>query len=263
MTPDAAAGAVLELHQAAFSHPGGGGVSGIELSVAAGESVALIGPNGAGKSTLLQGILGLVPMTAGSLRIAGVTSAKDRGRAVGYLPQQAHLDPDFPITLDQVVMQGRYRGLGWLRWPGRADRRAVVDALSAVGLAQRGGAQFGDLSGGQRQRGLLARALASEPRVLLLDEPFNGLDQPNRDALLETVRELKRLGVALLISTHDLELAREVCDTVVLLNGVQLASGAVDEVLTLDNVQECFSDQGVEFDEHTLVVPGHEGHEAH
>ena len=260
MTRDPADGAVLELDGAAFSHPGGSGVAGVDIRVAAGESVALIGPNGAGKSTLLQGILGLVPLTAGSLRIDGVASATDRGRAIGYLPQQANLDPDFPITLGQVVMQGRYRKLGWLRWPGRADRQAVAHALTTVGLEHRAGARFGDLSGGQRQRGLLARALASEPRVLLLDEPFNGLDQTNRDALLLIVRGLKRQGVAVLISTHDLELAREVCDTAVLLNGVQLASGPVEDVLTLGNVQECFSDQGVEFDEHTLVVPGHEGH---
>jgi ABC-type Mn2+/Zn2+ transport system ATPase subunit len=260
MTRDPAVGAVLHLAGAAFTHPGGSGVSGVELRVAAGESVALIGPNGAGKSTLLQGILGLVPLTAGSLRIDGVANPDDRGRTIGYLPQQATLDPEFPITLAQVVMQGRYRRLGWLRWPGRADRRAVAEALTAVGLEHRGGTRFGELSGGQRQRGLLARALVSDPRVLLLDEPFNGLDQANRDALLSIVRGLKHHGVAVIISTHDLELAREVCDTAVLLNGVQLASGPVAEVLTLGNVQECFSEQGVEFDEHTLVVPGHEGH---
>lgn len=260
MTREPAPGSVLELDDAVFAHPGGAGVGGVTLHVAPGESVALIGPNGAGKSTLLQGILGLVPLTAGSLRIEGVAGAHDRGRIIAYLPQQATVDPDFPITLRQVVMQGRYRKLGWLRWPGRADRTAVTHALTSVGLEHRADTRFGELSGGQRQRGLLARALVSEPRVLLLDEPFNGLDPTNREALLVIVRSLKRRGVALLISTHDLDLAREVCDTVVLLNGVQLASGPVDDVLTLENVQECFADQGVEFDEHTLVVPGHEGH---
>lgn len=271
---------VLRLDGAAFTYPGGAGVSELDLSIEAGEAVALIGPNGAGKSTLLKGILGLVPLTAGRVQVGAgaapvnagtsndtATSAEPaepgthaRNGKVGFLPQSAELDPDFPISLEQVVMQGRYRGLGLLRWPGRADRQAVREAIQTVGLASLAKHRFGELSGGQRQRGLLARALASEPRLLLLDEPFNGLDQANRDALIDTIRTLKTRGVAVVVSTHDLELARLVCDTVVLVNGTQLASGPVDEVLTLGNVQECFDGVGVEMDEHTLVVPGHEGH---
>ena len=179
---------------------------------------------------------------------------------IGFLPQTAELDPDFPISLEQVVMQGRYRRLGFLRWPGRTDREAVRRALDTVGLGALAKRRFGELSGGQRQRGLLARALASEPRLLLLDEPFNGLDQQNRDALIDTLRTLKAQGVAVLVSTHDLELAKLVCDRVVLVNGTQLAFGPVADVLTLGNVQECFDGVEVELDEHTLVVPGHEGH---
>lgn len=267
---------VLRLRGAAFTHPGGTGVSGLDLEIARGEAVALIGPNGAGKSTLLKGILGLVPRTAGTIEFgaratgarnaAAATTATSVGAShapsgmVGFLPQSADLDPDFPISVEQVVMQGRYRGLGLLRWPGRADRAAVREALETVGLTELAKRPFGELSGGQRQRGLLARALASDPGLLLLDEPFNGLDQPNRDALVDTVRALKTRGVAVLLSTHDLDLARRVCDSVVLVNGVQLASGPVDEVLTLSNVQECFEGVEVEIDEHTLVVPGHEGH---
>ena len=260
---------VLRLRGAAFTHAGGTGVSGLDLDIAPGEAVALIGPNGAGKSTLLKGILGLVPRTAGTIEFAvAATSAAATGTAqthaangmVGFLPQSADLDPDFPISVEQVVMQGRYRGLGLFRWPGRADRAAVRDALATVGLAELAKRPFGELSGGQRQRGLLARALASDPQLLLLDEPFNGLDQPNRDALVETLRSLKARGVAVLVSTHDLDLARRVCDSVVLVNRTQLASGPVDEVLTLGNVQECFEGVEVEIDEHTLVVPGHEGH---
>jgi ABC-type Mn2+/Zn2+ transport system ATPase subunit len=260
---------VLRLTGAAFTHPGGGGVGGLDLRIEPGEAVALIGPNGAGKSTLLKGVLGLVPLTAGSMDLA--TGASDaaappsRGAhandgMIGFLPQSTELDPDFPISLEQVVMQGRFRRLGLVRWPGRDDRRAVRAALATVGLAELAKRRFGELSGGQRQRGLLARALAGEPRLLLLDEPFNGLDQANRDALITTLRELKGQGVAVLVSTHDLELAKLVCDTVVLVNGTQLAFGPVDDVLTLGNVQECFDGVEVELDEHTLVVPGHEGH---
>lgn len=250
---------VLRLRGAAFTHPGGTGVSGLDLDIAPGEAVALIGPNGAGKSTLLKGILGLVPRTAGTIEL-GAAAPHTANGMVGFLPQSADLDPDFPISVEQVVMQGRYRGLGLFRWPGRGDRAAVRDALAAVGLAELAKRPFGELSGGQRQRGLLARALASDPQLLLLDEPFNGLDQPNRDALVDTLRALKARGVAVLVSTHDLDLARRVCDSVVLVNGTQLASGPVDEVLTLGNVQECFEGVEVEIDEHTLVVPGHEGH---
>ncbi|MFB9308126.1 manganese/iron transport system ATP-binding protein [Agromyces hippuratus] len=257
---------VLRLRGAAFTHPGGTGVSGLDLDIAPGEAVALIGPNGAGKSTLLKGVLGLVPRTAGTIEFGARTSDAGAGPShaangmVGFLPQSADLDPDFPISVEQVVMQGRYRGLGLLRWPGRADRAAVRDALETVGLAELAKRPFGELSGGQRQRGLLARALASDPGLLLLDEPFNGLDQPNRDALVETLRALKARGVAVLVSTHDLDLARRVCDSVVFVNRTQLASGPVDDVLTLGNVQECFEGVEVEIDEHTLVVPGHEGH---
>ncbi|GAA4378687.1 metal ABC transporter ATP-binding protein [Agromyces bauzanensis] len=271
---------VLRLEGAAFTYRGGAGVRGLDLSIRSGEAVALIGPNGAGKSTLLKGVLGLVPLTAGSIEVGGARAtaaaaasaqttdaatdpareAHARDRMIGYLPQSIHVDPDFPINLEQVVMQGRYRRLGLLRWPGRKDRAVVRRALETVGLADLAERRFGELSGGQRQRGLLARALAGEPRLLLLDEPFNGLDQANRDALIDTLHTLKRQGVAVLVSTHDLELARLVCDSVVLVNGNQLASGPVDDVLTLGNVQECFEGVEVEVDEHTLVVPGHEGH---
>lgn len=245
--------ATLRLVDAAFAYDGAVALSGVNMAVDAGEAIALIGPNGSGKSTLLKGIVGLIPRVAGEVSGAGPSE-------IGYLPQSEELDPDFPIRLEQVVMMGRYRRLGWLRWPGRADRAAVADALDAVGLRDRARVRFGELSGGQQQRGLLARAIASEPRLLLLDEPFNGLDQANREALIGTLRTLKARGVAIVVSTHDLELAREVCEKVLLVNGGQVAFGPIESVLTLDNVQSAFSSVGVEIDEHTIVVPGHEGH---
>jgi manganese/iron transport system ATP-binding protein len=150
--------------------------------------------------------------------------------------------------------------MGLFSFPSSTDRAAVRKAIASVGLTNVANKRFGSLSGGQQQRGFLARALASEPGLLLLDEPFNGLDQPNRDALMETLRQLKAAGVAIIVTTHDLELAREVCDTVLFVNGRQIAFGPKDDVLTLANLQEVFQDFQVEIDEHTVVVPGHEGH---
>jgi ABC-type Mn2+/Zn2+ transport system ATPase subunit len=248
----------LRVAGASFSYGQKPALEDISFELAAGEAVALIGPNGSGKSTLLKGILGLITKIAGTVEVLGETTAPSG--TVGYVPQTDELDPEFPITLEQVVLMGRYRSLGWLRLPGRQDRILVAQALDAVGLRHRAKARFGELSGGQQQRGLLARAIAAGPRLLLLDEPFNGLDQENRDALVHTVTRLKEDGVAVLVSTHDLELAREVCEDVLLLNGSQVAFGPRDEVLSLENVQRTFTSVGVELDEHTVVVPGHSGH---
>jgi ABC-type Mn2+/Zn2+ transport system ATPase subunit len=248
----------LRVSGASFAYAKTPALTGMEFELHAGEAVALIGPNGSGKSTLLKGILGLIHRTEGTVEVLG--HATPPAGSIGYVPQTDELDPEFPVSLEQVVMMGRYRELGWLRLPGKKDRAAVAAALETVGLASRAKTRFGELSGGQQQRGLLARAVAASPRLLLLDEPFNGLDQSNRDALVDTVERLKADGVAVLVSTHDLELARAVCESVLLLNGSQVAFGPRDAVLTLDNVQRTFHEVGVEVDQHTLVVPGHEGH---
>lgn len=257
--PSAAAGpAALRVAGASFAYGQAPALEDINFELQPGEAVALIGPNGSGKSTLLKGILGLIQRVSGTVEVLGEPMAP--AGSVGYVPQTDELDPQFPVTLEQVVMMGRYRSVGWLRLPGKRDRQAVTQALRTVGLAHRARTRFGELSGGQQQRGLLARAMASGPRLLLLDEPFNGLDQKNRDALIGTVKRLKADGVAVLVSTHDLELARAVCDSVLLLNGTQVAFGPSDETLTLENVQRAFREAGVEIDQHTVVVPGHGGH---
>ena len=244
---------VVEIEDGAFGYGGAPVLTGVSFSVRAGEAVALIGPNGAGKSTLLAGILGLAQHDARVFRVPG-----GRGE-IGTLPQSSEIDPAFPVTLEQVVAMGRTPRLG-LRWPGGADRRIVADALAAVRLAEHRRTRFGDLSGGQRQRGLLARALASEPRLLLLDEPFNGLDRTSREALLETIRALKARGVALLLTTHVLELARAVCDRTLLVNRHQVAFDDTDCVLTLEQVEAAFASHVMEIDGHTLATTEH--HEA-
>ncbi|WP_072314791.1 metal ABC transporter ATP-binding protein [Agrococcus sp. Marseille-P2731] len=242
--------AIVEIEDASFGYGGAPVLTEVSFQLRAGEALALIGPNGAGKSTLLTGILGLARHDARVFRVPS-----GRGE-IGTLPQTSEIDPAFPVTLEQVVAMGRTPRLG-LRWPGSGDRRVVADALEAVGLEQLRRTRFGDLSGGQRQRGLLARALASEPRLLLLDEPFNGLDQGSRDALVETIRSLKDRGVALIITTHDLELARLVCDRTLLVNQRQIAFDDTECVLTLERVEAAFASHVMEIDGHTLATTEH------
>ncbi|MGM1029252.1 MAG: metal ABC transporter ATP-binding protein [Actinomycetota bacterium] len=252
MTP-ASSAPVVEIADAAFGYGGAPVLTDVSFEVRAGEAVALIGPNGAGKSTLLAGLLGLAEHDARVFRVPS-----GRGE-IGALPQSSEIDPAFPVTLEQVVSMGRTPRLG-LRWPGGRDRRIVAEALETVGLAELRRTRFGDLSGGQRQRGLLARALASEPQLLLLDEPFNGLDQGSREALLETIGALKARGVALLITTHDLDLARAVCDRTLLVNQRQIAFDETGCVLTLERVEAAFASHVMEIDGHTLATTEH--HEA-
>lgn len=195
----------------------------VDLDLLPGQRLVLVGPNGSGKSTLIKSVLGLVPVLTGTATVFGADPVAARGQA-GYVPQNDALDADFPVSVRQVVMMGRYRRIGWWR-PTRADdRRAVAEALDRVGLADRAGHRFGTLSGGQRQRVLLARAIAAEPRLLLLDEPFNGVDAASQEAIVRVLRELSAGGTALMLSTHDLALARELADVVGELDGTLVHS---------------------------------------
>ncbi|MCY1145479.1 metal ABC transporter ATP-binding protein [Actinoplanes sp. Pm04-4] len=211
----------------------------VDLELRAGQRLILVGPNGAGKSTLIKSVLGLVPVLAGEATVLGESPAAARGRA-GYVPQIDTLDADFPVSVRQVVMMGRYRRIGWWRPARPADRRAVAEALELVGLADRAGHRFGTLSGGQRQRVLLARAIAAEPRLLLLDEPFNGVDAVSQEAIVRVLRELSAAGTALVLSTHDLTVARELADLVCLVNGRQWAVGTPGETLTAGKLRSAY-----------------------
>lgn len=209
-------------------------------SVEPGQALALVGPNGSGKTTLMRALLGQVNRVAGTLTVLGKTPGKAPKGSLGYVPQVANLDDTFPVKVLDVVLMGLYSQLGLWRRPGKKERQVALQALSQVGLEKRAHDQFGQLSGGQKQRVLVARCIASQPKLIMLDEPFNGLDQPNREALIEIIAELKVRGVALVISTHDLVLAREVCDQVALLAGRQIAFGPTDEVLTPELIAEAY-----------------------
>jgi len=214
-------------------------LEGVTGSVEPGGSLALIGPNGAGKSTLIRSILGLVPAVAGTVEVLGTTPQRARGR-VAYVPQADTLDPQFPVDAFQVVLMGRYRQVGWLRRPGRTDRQAASAALERVGLADRAGERFGTLSGGQRQRVLLARAIAQEARLLLLDEPFNGVDTTTTEVVLDVLAELRADGVALVMATHDLSIAHLACGDACLLNRRQVAFGPIGQALTPDTLKATY-----------------------
>lgn len=251
----------VALRGAAFGYAGRTRVSDLTLDIPSGSAVALIGPNGSGKSTLLRGFLGLAELTAGEIEVLGTDPVRAR-KHIGTLPQADSRDAELPVTLRQVVTMGLYRSLGPLRPVGRAGRAAVDHALERVGLSALAGQRFGELSGGQQQRGILARALASDPQLLLLDEPFNGLDRENRDTLLELVRELRAEGRTVIVSTHDLEIAQEACTHVLLLAtghkpgqpGHPAAFGPLDEALTLEAVKHAFQDTTVELDQHTITT---------
>ena len=215
--------AALRFSGAAIGYGGATVLRDVELTLPPGEVLALVGPNGAGKTTLIKAVVELASLTAGA-----VVATKP----IGYVPQAGALDPSFPVSALQVVLMGRYRSLGWWRPTGRADRRAALEALDRVGLAARARDRFGLLSGGQRQRVLVARALVALPRLLLLDEPFNGVDAVSQEAILSVLSDLKATGCAVVISTHDLDLARSTADAVCLMNGRLHAAGPPGTTLT-------------------------------
>lgn len=251
----------LRLRDAAFGYAGRVRVEDLTADIPAGSAVALIGPNGSGKSTLLRGILGLAEHLGGDVTVLGTDPARARAR-VGTLPQADSRNTELPVTLRQVVTMGLYRGLAPLQPIGRVGRAAVQAALERVGLEEYAPRRFGELSGGQQQRAVLARALASQPQLLLLDEPFNGLDQHNREMLLALVRDLRDEGRTIIVSTHDLEIARASCSHVWLLAsghapdepGHPASFGTLDDALTLEAVQHAFHDATVELDSHTITT---------
>jgi manganese/zinc/iron transport system ATP- binding protein len=175
----------------------------VSLQIANGTQVALVGPNGAGKSTLLKTIAGLIPVAAGRVRIYGNPIGACHHR-ITYLPQRSELDWQFPCTVAELVMTGRYVHLGWLQRPRRVDRDRVANALRRLEIERLAGRRIGDLSGGQQQRALLARAIAQEASLFLLDEPLNGLDETTRDLLDQVLAAHAEAGGCVLAATHDL-----------------------------------------------------------
>ena len=202
------------------------------LRLEQGRVCGLVGTNGAGKSTLMKAVLGLVRPSAGTVRLLGRTPAQARrDRLVSYVPQAEDVDWSFPVSVRDVVTTGRQAHMRVLRRPGRADREAVADALDRVGLLDLADRQVGRLSGGQRKRVFVARGIAQDASLLLLDEPFAGVDRASQDTLSALLRELAREGRTVLVSTHDLAALPSLCDEAVVLARRVLAHGPPRDVL--------------------------------
>jgi ABC-type Mn2+/Zn2+ transport system ATPase subunit len=217
----------------------------VSFSTSCGACVALIGPNGAGKSTLLKAIAGLLPVSQGSIRWRGTKVAR-WSREIAYLPQRENVDWQFPITVRGVVSMGRFPQAGWWRPFSKADDAAISRAIDMMGLEDLQHRQISQLSGGQQQRVFLARALAQEAHVLLLDEPFTGLDRPTKTALADTLRHLTHEGRLVIASHHDMDSVRDVYDEVLLLRRRMVAFGTVHEVFTAERLDETFRSGGKE-----------------
>lgn len=211
------------------------------FALPAGTIAALVGVNGSGKSTLFKAIMGFVPLAAGRVTIDG----EDAGRAlkrniVAYVPQSEDVDWNFPVLVEDVDMMGRYGHMNLLRRAGRRDREMVDAALLRVGMQDFRHRQIGELSGGQKKRVFLARALAQEGRVILLDEPFTGVDVRTEEAIITLLRELREEGVLMLVSTHNLGSVPRFCDRAVLINRTVLAAGPTAEIFTQKNLELAF-----------------------
>lgn len=214
-------------------------LSDIDLTIPSGKLAAIMGPNGAGKSTLIKAVLGLIPTVAGTVQIFGQNYAQQR-KLVGYVPQRSSVDWDFPTTALDVVMMGTYGQLGWLKRPGSTQRRAAMHCLDQVGMADFAQRQISQLSGGQQQRVFLARALAQDAQLYLMDEPFVGVDALTEKAIVDLLKALQQRGRTVVVVHHDLDSAPEYFDWAILINKRLIAAGPFPDAFTSDNLRKTY-----------------------
>lgn len=211
------------------------------FSVPTGTITALVGVNGAGKSTLFKAIMGFAPLRAGTIRVLDqLVRTALRRNLIAYVPQSEEVDWNFPVLVEDVVMMGRYGYMGLLRRPRAADHQAVEAACVRLGITDLRKRQIGELSGGQKKRVFLARALAQDSRVILLDEPFTGVDATTEEQIIALLRTLRDEGRVMLVATHNLGSVPEFCDHTVLVKGTVLAYGKTKTVFTAKNLQKTF-----------------------
>lgn len=210
----------------------------VTLRVNAGQQIAVVGPNGAGKSTLFKVIIGTIKPKRGQVYVYG--HDPDCHICIAYVPQRSQIDWTFPVTVEDVVMMGRVGKMGLFRWPRRHDWAAVREYLDRVQAGHLGKKQIGELSSGQQQRVFIARALAQGADILLLDEPFSGLDAPGHEAILDILESFRTDGVTVMVATHDLNLAADRFDSVILLNRRVIAFGPPPDVLASQNLMQAY-----------------------
>ncbi len=211
------------------------------FSISKGSISGLVGINGAGKSTIFKALMGFLPITEGTISILGGT-VRDalKSCVVAYVPQSEEVDWSFPVLVEDVVMMGRYGHMGFLRIPSVRDRDAVDEALERLGMIKFRKRQIGELSGGQRKRVFLARALAQSSQIILLDEPFTGVDVQTEDSIIKLMREMRDKGRVMLVSTHNLGSVPEFCDHVVMVNKTVLNQGPIETNFTHDHLKNAF-----------------------
>lgn len=213
----------------------------LSLELSGGTTCALVGVNGSGKSTLFKSLMGLVKPRSGSIRLCGLPiAAALKNNWVSYVPQSEEVDWNFPVSVYDVVMQGRYGYMGFLRIPSRNDKQKIQTALERVDIAHLARRQIGELSGGQKKRVFLARALAQESRLILLDEPFTGVDVKTENMIMDLLGELRAEGRLILVSTHNLGVVPDFCDRVVMINGSIVAAGPTETTFNQYNLEATF-----------------------
>lgn len=211
------------------------------FEIPTGTITALVGVNGSGKSTLFKAIMGFVPLARGSVSILGSSVAKAlKNNSIAYVPQAEEVDWSFPVLVEDVVMMGRYGHMNFMRTAGKKDQEAVTNALVRVDMLDYRKRQIGELSGGQKKRVFLARALAQESRVILLDEPFTGVDVKTEEAIIRLLQDLREEGHIMLVSTHNLGSVPEFCDRTILIKGTVLDYGPTHDIFTQNNLERTF-----------------------
>ena len=237
--PNSKTPAPLEVHDLTVAYTKRPVLYGIDLTAPAGSIVGVVGPNGAGKSTLIKAIMGLLPTASGWIKVFGMPFQQAVTR-VGYVPQRESVDWDFPVNAMDVVLMGRYGRLGPFKPPTKADKEIAMSCLDKVKMLPFAKRQISNLSGGQQQRVFLARALAQESDLYLMDEPFVGVDAATEAAIIEILRELKQQGKTLIVVHHDLTTAPDYFDRILLLNMRVVAYGKTQEVFTFENLQNAY-----------------------
>ena len=229
----------LELHDLTVSYAKKPVLYGVDVQVPQGALVGIIGPNGAGKSTMIRAIMGLTPASSGWVQIFGESFEKNRHR-VGYVPQREQVDWDFPVNVMDVVLMGRYGRRGWLRRVTKEDKKIAEESLDKVGMLPFRNRQIANLSGGQQQRVFLARALAQQSDLYLMDEPFAGVDATTERAIVTLLQDLQSQGKTILVVHHDLTTAKEYFDHLLLLNMRLVAFGKTQDIFTVDQLQKTY-----------------------